>query len=66
MPKMKTKRAAAKRFRHLGSGRFKYKKTNRRHNMSKKSRKRLRTLGETGIVKDVDQKHVENMMPYGG
>jgi large subunit ribosomal protein L35 len=65
MPKMKSKRAAMKRFRALGSGRFKYRKTNARHNMSNKSRKRLRTLGGPGIVKEVDQKHVEMMLPYG-
>ena len=48
MPKMKTKRAAAKRFRVTGSGKIKHSRTGRRHLLQHKSRKTKRGL--TGDV----------------
>ena len=64
MPKMKTKRGAAKRFRALGSGAFKRSKKGRRHILSNKNRKRKRRLKETPLVHPADEKGVRLMIPY--
>lgn len=64
MPKMKTKRAAAKRFTVLGSGKFKRAKKGRRHILINKNRKRKRRLREIALVHPSDQKGVQRMMPY--
>lgn len=50
MPKMKTKKAAAKRFTLTASGKVKYKKMNLRHILTKKSSKRKRKLRRPGYV----------------
>ncbi len=64
MPKMKTHRGAAKRFRALGSGGFKRAKKGRRHLLSNKSRKRKRGLIGMVLVHPSDEKSVQQMMPY--
>ncbi|MEL6187869.1 MAG: 50S ribosomal protein L35 [Myxococcota bacterium] len=64
MPKMKTKRGAAKRFRALGSGGFKRAKKGRRHILSNKNRKRKRRLKDVALVHPADEKTVARMMPY--
>ena len=50
MPKMKTKKAASKRFSLTASGKVKYKKMNLRHILTKKTTKRKRNLRKTGYV----------------
>ena len=66
MPKMKTKKAAAKRFSKTGSGKIKYKKMNLRHILTKKSTKRKRQLRSTGILSDADSARVrKQLLPYG-
>jgi large subunit ribosomal protein L35 len=50
MPKMKTKKAASKRFSLTASGKVKYKKMNLRHILTKKSSKRKRNLRKPGFV----------------
>ncbi|MBP7095974.1 MAG: 50S ribosomal protein L35 [Spirochaetia bacterium] len=52
MPKMKTKKAAAKRFTLTASGKVKYKKMNLRHILTKKSQKRKRKLRKAGFLAD--------------
>lgn len=64
MPKMKTKRAAAKRFRVTGKGKFKRAKRGRRHILSNKSRKRKRGLNETAYIHESDEVHLKVTMPY--
>ena len=64
MPKMKTKRAAAKRFRVLGSGKVKRAKAYRRHILEHKSRARKRRLSEKATVHETQQKQVKRMIPY--
>ncbi len=64
MPKMKTKRAAAKRFRVTGKGKFKRAKRGRRHILSNKNRKRKRRLGETAYIDGADEVHLRRTMPY--
>lgn len=64
MPKMKTKRAAAKRFRVNGSGKIKRAKAGRRHILSNKNRKRKRRLGEVSYVSKQDHDAVQRLIPY--
>ena len=66
MPKMKTKRAAAKRLSLTGSGKVKYKKMNLRHILTKKVAKRKRQLRSTGVLSEADSAKVrKQMLPYG-
>ncbi|MDW8479911.1 MAG: 50S ribosomal protein L35 [Xanthomonadales bacterium] len=64
MPKIKTNRAAAKRFRKTASGRFKGGHANHSHILTKKPSKRKRKLRGIAYVAAVDQKAVERMLPY--
>lgn len=64
--KMKTKRAAAKRFSLTGTGKVKYKKMNLRHILTKKSPKRKRKLRASGILDEADAAKVrKQLLPYG-
>jgi large subunit ribosomal protein L35 len=65
MPKMKTKKAAAKRLRVTGKGRVRRSKGGGNHGMQEKSRKRLRRLRKNDMVDSTLQKHVKRMLPYG-
>ena len=64
MPKMKTSRAAAKRFKTTGSGKLKRNKANHSHILTKKTTKRKRTLRATGILSAVEAKKAKVMLPY--
>ena len=64
MPKMKTNRGAAKRFRKTATGRYKRGNAFHSHILTKKDRKRKRRLRGTDMVKDVDTKSVRRMLPY--
>jgi len=65
MPKMKSHRGAAKRFRSLGSGKFKRRKAYRSHIMSSMSTKRKRHLRKQGYVDESDEKQIQRLLPYG-
>ncbi|MGP1586744.1 MAG: 50S ribosomal protein L35 [Treponemataceae bacterium] len=66
MPKMKTKKAAAKRFSTTGSGKIKYKKMNLRHILTKKASKRKRHLRASGILSEADSAKIrKQLLPYG-
>ena len=66
MPKMKSKRSAAKRFSLTGTGKVKYKKMNLRHILTKKAAKRKRNLRAAGILSESDAPRVrKQMLPYG-
>ena len=65
MPKMKTNRAAAKRFKRTAKGKLKRRKANHSHILTKKSRKRKRRLRSAELVDKVDQKRIDRLMPYG-
>jgi large subunit ribosomal protein L35 len=65
MPKMKTKKTAAKRFKLSGTGRVRRPKQGGNHGMINKSRKRLRRLSANDMVHDSMEKHVKRMLPYG-
>ena len=64
MPKMKTNRGAAKRFRKTASGRFKCAQSHRRHILTKKSTKRKRQLRSPDQVHGSDTRMVQRMLPY--
>ena len=66
MPKMKTRKSAAKRFSFTGSGKVKYKKQNLRHILTKKSSKRKRRLRKIGILAAENVPVVrKKLLPYG-
>jgi large subunit ribosomal protein L35 len=65
MPKMKTNRAAAKRFRVSGSGRIRRSKSGLNHGMQEKSKKRLRRLRKNDMVDGVLTKRIKLLLPYG-
>ncbi|HOX49706.1 MAG TPA: 50S ribosomal protein L35 [Spirochaetia bacterium] len=66
MPKMKTKKAAAKRFTLTASGKVKYKKMNLRHILTKKTTKRKRGLRKSGYVDPVATYAIKKtLLPYG-
>ena len=64
MPKVKTKRAAAKRFKLTGTGKLKRNKAYKRHILTKKTTKRKRSLRATGLLADVEAKKAKKMLPY--
>ena len=65
MPKIKTKRGAAKRFRFSGTGKPRRRKAYRRHILMAKNRKQKRRLGKSADVAAPDCKEVKRMLPYG-
>ena len=65
MPKMKTNKAAAKRFRVSGKGRVRRPKAGGNHGMQEKSRKRIRRLRTNDMVDKVLEKKIKSLLPYG-
>jgi large subunit ribosomal protein L35 len=65
MPKMKTNRAAAKRFRISGSGKVRRSKGGLNHGMQEKSKKRCRRLRKNDMVDSTFEKRIKLMLPYG-
>jgi len=65
MTKMKTKKAAAKRFKFTATGKVKFKRAGKRHNLGHKNSKAKLALRKGGILTDGDVKHVEECLPYG-
>lgn len=64
MPKMKTNRGAAKRFRRTASGKFKRSQSHLNHILTKKSTKRKRHLRSTLVIADSDTRAVRRLLPY--
>ena len=64
MPKLKTHKGAAKRFKKTGTGKFKRGCSHQRHILTKKSSKRKRQLDMGGMVSEADTKVVARMLPY--
>ncbi|ERJ84929.1 ribosomal protein L35 [Peptostreptococcaceae bacterium oral taxon 113 str. W5053] len=63
MPKMKTHRASAKRFKRTGSGQLKRFQAYKGHLTGKKSAKRVRSLRQSGTVSKSDMKRINQMIP---
>jgi large subunit ribosomal protein L35 len=66
MPKMRTNRAAAKRFKRTGTGKLKRAKAYARHNLGSKPRKRKRRLHAPALVEPTESRHMQKLLPYGG
>lgn len=64
MPKMKTKRAAAKRFHMTGSGKLKRMKAYKSHILTKKSRKTKRNLRQPTITDPTNARVMKKILPY--
>lgn len=64
MAKMKTRKAAAKRFKVTGTGKVRYKKAGLRHILTKKSSKRKRNLRQSGKLDASEVKVVKTLLPY--
>lgn len=64
MPKLKTKRAAAKRFKATGSGKLKRNKAYKSHILTKKSTKRKRNLRKATMTDATNEKVMKKILPY--
>ncbi len=64
MPKIRTNRAAAKRFHKTGTGKIVRAKANKSHILTKKSPKRKRSLRQDTVVNAISVKSLKRMMPY--
>ena len=64
MPKMKTKRAAAKRFKATASGKLKRSSGWKRHKLESKSPKRKRHLRKPQMISEADQPRLKRLVPY--
>jgi large subunit ribosomal protein L35 len=65
MPKLKTHKGAAKRFRTTATGKIKRGHSHARHILTKKTAKRKRQLDIDTLVSEPDMDRVEQMLPYG-
>ena len=63
MPKMKTHRGAAKRFKKTGTGKIVRMKAGKSHILTKKSRKRKRRLRKSVVTSSADAKRLQLMLP---
>ena len=64
MPKLKTNRAAAKRFKKTGTGKLKRRKAYKSHILTKKSAKRKRNLRKGTMTDQTNAKNMKKILPY--
>jgi large subunit ribosomal protein L35 len=64
MPKLKTRKAAAKRFRATGSGKIRRRKAFKNHNLEHKTTTRKSRLSQLSLVHESDAENVRLMLPY--
>jgi large subunit ribosomal protein L35 len=62
MPKIKTRRAAAKRFKLTAGGRIRRRKANKGHLLTRKTRKRKRALRQSALVSGVDERRIKRQL----
>jgi len=65
MPKIKTNRAAAKRFRKTSDGKFVYSKSHASHILTKKTTKRKRSLRQSQLSDKTNFKQLRRLLPNG-
>jgi large subunit ribosomal protein L35 len=65
MPKIKTNRAAAKRFKRSGTGKFVFAKSHASHILTSKTRKRKRSLRQSQVAKKHDRREIKLLLPNG-
>lgn len=64
MPKIKTRRSAAKRFRATGNGKIVRRKAFKNHMLEHKTSDKKRSLSQMAVVHESDEKNVRSMLPY--
>ena len=64
MPKLKTHRGAAKRFKVTATGKVRRRRAYLRHILSTKNRERKRRLGQAALVSPVDARSIKKLIPY--
>lgn len=64
MPKLKTNRGAAKRFKRTGSGKLRRRRAFDNHILTKKAPKRKRRLAQGALVAHCDQSAMDRLIPY--
>ncbi|MCB2201384.1 50S ribosomal protein L35 [bacterium] len=64
MPKMKTNRAAAKRFKRTGTGKLKRYRAYKTHILTKMSPKRCRQLRKSSLIDEADAPRIKKLLPY--
>ena len=64
MPKMKTRKSAASRYRVTGTGKVKYKKQGLRHILTKKTSKRKRKLRKQSVLSKEETRKIRKLLPY--
>ena len=64
MPKQKTNRGAAKRFKMTGTGKVKRRKAYLRHILTSKTRKQKRHLGKSVVTDATNAKAIQRLLPY--
>lgn len=64
MPKIKTNRAAAKRFKKTATGKLKRNKAYKSHILTKKSQKRKRNLRKAAVLDQTNVKSMKKILPY--
>ena len=64
MPKIKTRRSAAKRFEMTGSGKYRRHRQNLRHILTKKPTKRTRNLRKAAYLNNTEGKTMKKLIPY--
>lgn len=65
MPKLKTRKAVAKRFRFTAKGKIRRAQANRSHLLTHRSSKRKRKLSQGELVSRADQERIERLLPWG-
>ncbi|HEX5431933.1 MAG TPA: 50S ribosomal protein L35 [Bryobacteraceae bacterium] len=64
MPKLKTHKGAAKRFKKTGTGKIKRRHAFARHILTSKARSRKRRLGQGAVADDANSPEIKRMLPY--
>lgn len=64
MPKLKTNRGAAKRFKRTGSGKLRRRRAFGNHILTKKATKRKRLFAQGALVAHADQPSMDRLIPY--
>lgn len=65
MPKLKTRKCAAKRLKKTGTGKYRHNKAGARHLMTGKNAKRRRRLRQDGAVSPAEKRRIKVSLPYG-
>jgi large subunit ribosomal protein L35 len=65
MPKIKTNRSSAKRFKKTGTGKLVYSKSNANHILTKKTTKRKRSLRKSHLIDKTNKKVLSRLLPNG-